>query len=159
LPSDDAFDLGHCSLYEHADRVQALTAFYHRKDAALMTFTARVWDSLLEPKGPKVALMAETLGIEGHDRLALRKVLAAYLRTMDERIAALDGPLSQVGDSALPIDNAALRHPTERIAAIIDQQTERWARLLNVEPMDPLPDVPRNAAVIHGPWLDARLIP
>ncbi|MBK1620175.1 hypothetical protein CKO42_17355 [Lamprobacter modestohalophilus] len=159
LPSDDAFDLGHCSLYEHAERVQALTAFYHRKDAALMTFTARVWDSLLEPKGPKVAFMAETLGIEGHDRLALRKVLAAYLRTTDERIAALDDPLSEASESAEPIDNAALRHPTEHIAAIIDQQTERWARLLNVEPMDPLPDVPQRAAVIHGPWIEARLIP
>lgn len=67
--------------------------------------------------------------------------------------------MARLSSETHPLRIDAVRHPTERIAAIIDQQAERWARLLNVEPMDPLPDVPQSAAVIHGPWLDARLIP
>ncbi|MCF7994982.1 MAG: ADP-ribosylglycohydrolase family protein [Chromatiaceae bacterium] len=146
----DEVDLSQSSFFEQAERILALTAFYHQHEAALMPLTARVWDSLLEPKAPKVAFMAETLGIEGSDKIALRKVLMTYLRSTDLLIAALDDPLT---DTAPDADLVAMEAYFERIGAIIEQQSERWARLLNVEPMDPLPEAAESAAVLHGPWV------
>lgn len=149
----DEFDLGHCSLYDQSDRQFALTAFYHQREAALMPFTARIWDSLLEPKEPKVAFMAEALGIGGGDRLALRKVLEAYLQTTDATLAAIDEQLPDPDlQPSASADLDTLNGDDERISAIVEQQTERWARLLNAEIMDPSSEMLQTAEVIHGPW-------
>lgn len=152
---DDEVDLKHLSLYEQADRVFALTAFYHQWEPALMPFTAAVWESVVEPKAPKIAWMAKTLGIGGSDKLALRKILDAYLQTTDAAIAAVDD-----GESSHDIITetsawlADLATHAARLDAVIEAHAQRWARLLNGEPMDPPPPATLHTAdIIQGPWL------
>jgi hypothetical protein len=154
---DDRIDLRQMSLYEQSDRVLALTAFYHQREPALMPFTAAVWDSLLEPKAPKVAFMAKTLGIGGSDRLALRKVLEAYLEATDAAIAALDDPLADSArETKTSVGLDVIKDHFERIGAVINAQAERWGRLINGEAMDQ-ETAPPAAEVIRGPWLSGEV--
>jgi hypothetical protein len=151
----DEVDLKQLSLYEQADRVFALTAFYHQWEPALMPFTAAVWASFVEPKAPKVAWMAKTLGLSGNDKLALRKILEAYLQTTDAAIGAVDDHESAydlITERSAWI--ADLYAYFARLDAIIEAHAQRWARLLNGEPMDPPPPAPvHTAEIIRGPWL------
>lgn len=142
----DAIDLRRLSLYEESDRIRALTAFYHQGDAALMPFTTTVWDSLLEPKTPKVAQMAQAVGIAGSDRLALRKMLAAYLEQTQAAIDAVGYPRTHQGRHTRSEPDASLNE----IDAVLETHARRWARLLNGEPMAPEGTLPEAAQVIKG---------
>ncbi|WP_295409042.1 ADP-ribosylglycohydrolase family protein [uncultured Thiocystis sp.] len=150
----DEIDLKQVSLYEQAQRVQALIAFYHQWEAALMPFTATVWDSLTEPKAQKVDFMATTLGIKGNDKLALRKVLETYLKETDAAIAAVadidtEYDILEQQDAYWEEVCRYFRH----LDAMIESNAQRWAHLLNGEPMDPPPEPAQTAQVIRGPWL------
>ena len=150
----DEFDLKGASLYEQAERVLALTAFYQQWEEALMPFTANVWDSLVEPKAPKVAYMAKTLSIGGSDKLALRKVLNAFLQTVDAAMAAAEDFHSEHNIvTEMSAYLADIREYFGRLDAIVDHHANRWARLLNGEPMDLEPHTPPTADIIQGPWL------
>lgn len=151
----DEIDLKQVSLYEQAQRVQALIAFYHQWEAALMPFTATVWDSLTEPKAPKVAFMAKAVGLKGSDKLALRKVLDTYLKETDAMMAAIDDFETEydILEQKDEYWEAACRY-FQHLDEIIEGNAQRWGRLLNGEPMDPPPEETVHLAeVIRGPWL------
>jgi hypothetical protein len=149
-------DLHLLDLSEDSDRQVALIAFYHQWEPALVLFTAKVWDSLTEPRAPKIAAMAKTLGIAGADKLALSKILRRYLQDTEAALEAADqdGPKS---DEELSIEAAldALADRMQQLNYTLITQAVRWSRLLNGEPMDPdLATAPTpSATVIDGPWL------
>jgi hypothetical protein len=101
--------------------------------------------------------MAKTLGISGSDKLALRKVLDAYLQTTVAEIAAVDD--FQSAHCVISQQSAFLADIEAYfvgLAAIVEFHAQRWARLLNGEPMDPPPVSVHTADVIQGPWLRRR---
>lgn len=115
-----------------------------------MPFTAKVWESLTDSKSAKVREMANVLGIPGSGKLALRHILALYLKSADDAVAASDPPESSSTGKADLVQS--LMDLVIRMDAALDRQAQRWSRLLNGEPMDPEPTIKSLAKVVPGPW-------
>lgn len=147
-------DLRDFDLSEAAGREAALIGFYHQWEGALLPFTAKVWDSLTDPKEVKVGQMAQVLGLGGTGKATLHAILACYLKTTDAILASIEDASDSLDFHADPKAwGEALGHWFQEADRVLTLEAARWARLLNGEPMDPVADAPPLAKVLPGPWL------
>ncbi len=151
-PALASFDLG-----DDEQRVEALVAFYHQWEAALLAFTAIVWDQLSKPKAARAEGMAALLGLGGKGKTALRKVLSAYLAQTDRALQSRPMPEIVYDGSGLSPDyHEAIRAHFAWMDKVIASQAERWACVLNGDDPDGDPasrSRRRTGMVIQGPWM------